>query len=305
MNRSNGFTFGIVLLLATAVHAGEATDTKRIPNPDPQQGGDVQIQSDPAFDHYVDFVELGSALAAMDAARVADAGLQMAEGERILFRQHRSLSADGVLCAAARLASQSQDKQTLQRLQAYAKSSGRAALVKQLEADARLGSASRALTAKVDVEQTSPADYALLCQMRERIELASCLRDVAALESIEGELNAIDRISESVLKMLRTELADAKKTLGSTSAASSDDRALAYLADFSRSIPVDFKRLPRPKPPWGPPTRWPPRPPKLPGLPPFPKPPIVDVPRPPRPPVPPGVPKPPRPPFPRPNFRFP
>src|SRR5438874_12815553 len=53
--------------------------------------GDVH---DPAFDRYVDLDLATRAWQQADAALLADIGLQLAEGERVLMRPHKAVHAD-------------------------------------------------------------------------------------------------------------------------------------------------------------------------------------------------------------------
>ena len=70
---------------------------------------------DPAFEQYVDLSDLLDAVETLDAVRLTDCGLQMAEGERILSRSHKLATADQILTLAARAAADQNDEKTLQR----------------------------------------------------------------------------------------------------------------------------------------------------------------------------------------------
>ena len=114
-------TFGI-FATALAVCCVGPVAVGQAPDPSNQIAGEVaepQIPDelqDRAFDQYVDMVRLQEAWDRLSAAALADAGLQLAEGERVLFRSHKALPADAVLKAAANIAVEKRDKQTLERL---------------------------------------------------------------------------------------------------------------------------------------------------------------------------------------------
>lgn len=71
---------------------------------------------DPPFARHVDILLLGIAWDNQDSALLADLGLQLSEGERILFRQHKAIRSQQVLELAANLAADRRDRSTLARL---------------------------------------------------------------------------------------------------------------------------------------------------------------------------------------------
>lgn len=83
----------------------------------PQSAG-----NDPVFDRYVDVGLLRTAVETLDASLAADVTLQLAEGERILGRSHKSVSAEEAFGLAIQLATGNRDSETIERL---AKSSAR------------------------------------------------------------------------------------------------------------------------------------------------------------------------------------
>src|SRR5262249_22565918 len=79
---------------------------------------------DPAFERYVDVAQVGEALAAGNPGLLTDVAMQLAEGERVLQRPHKALSAARVLKLAMRLAVEKKDKPALDRLAKVVKASG-------------------------------------------------------------------------------------------------------------------------------------------------------------------------------------
>lgn len=80
---------------------------------------------DHAFNSYVDPETMHAAVHSADPKLMSDVAMQLGEGERVLNRQHNAVSADDMARVAARIAGEKGDAETLQRLQTYAKNSGR------------------------------------------------------------------------------------------------------------------------------------------------------------------------------------
>jgi hypothetical protein len=152
---------------------------------------------DAAFDKYVDLRLLGDAWTRLDAARLVDVAMQLAEGERILLRPHRGVSAADTLKLAAKTAIDLGDSQTLERLQRIAQVRNDQALGALLASGAKLASASRDGDEKNDEEMiihaegTGPAQYALLhacCRDLKRAKLAGDGKTLQILEKVIPEL---------------------------------------------------------------------------------------------------------------------
>src|SRR5438874_1940779 len=79
-------------------------------------GTAIRGSDDPAFDRYLDLEILDRAWGDKNASLLADVGLELAEGERVLFRGHKNISADQVLAMATRVAAERRDAKTLSRL---------------------------------------------------------------------------------------------------------------------------------------------------------------------------------------------
>ena len=76
---------------------------------------------DPAFDRYVDVSLLGAAWESQDAAALTDVALQLAEGEKALFRSHKTFTSKDVFEKALAVAADQKDSATLERLAKIAK----------------------------------------------------------------------------------------------------------------------------------------------------------------------------------------
>ena len=74
-------------------------------------------EMDPAFAKFVDLSLLADAMAGPDAALLADVSLGLAEGERVLVRNHRSgLNSESLMVRTVKLAARINDKATLDRI---------------------------------------------------------------------------------------------------------------------------------------------------------------------------------------------
>jgi hypothetical protein len=146
--------------------------------------------ADPVFDRYVDLELLGEAWANLDAAALTDVGLQMIEGERILLRPHRAISAAKVLEMAARLAGETRDKTTLQRLARAAERSGDKELGLRVKAAQLLAGQARAPDSRlmVPLDEITPQALAMFHGYQEDIQAARLSGDRTTLEMIQQEL---------------------------------------------------------------------------------------------------------------------
>jgi len=146
---------------------------------------------DPAFDRYVDMGAAGRAWQGQDAAALADAALQLAEGERVLMRTHRSgASAADLLGLAAGLAADKKDKATLDRLAKAADARGDKALAARVGAARKLAEAARAADPALlfPVETTTPEEFAAFRTLLDDIRAARLAGDADKLRAIEQEL---------------------------------------------------------------------------------------------------------------------
>lgn len=198
---------------------------------------------DAAFDKYVDLRLLGDAWARLDAARLVDVAMQLAEGERILLRPHRGVSAADTLKLAAKTAIDLGDSQTLERLQRIAQARNDQALAALLASGAKLASASRdgEVTNDEEViihaEGTGPAQYALLhacCRDLKRAKLAGDGKTLQVLEKVIPELPLVS--AEHKQQLLKS----AKQPTPEVDAKTAQlQKTLHLLASASRCSPSD------------------------------------------------------------------
>ncbi len=140
---------------------------------------------DPAFEQYIDWRLLGQAWNEQDASLLADLALGLTEGERVLLRSHRALSAEQLVQWAAQVAAQNRDSRTLQRLAAVAEKNGQ--LASQVQATQKLLAWIRSESesdTQLPPEQLSPEQLALYLTEVNRIQGAKLLEDREELLAI-------------------------------------------------------------------------------------------------------------------------
>jgi hypothetical protein len=191
---------------------------------------------DAAFGRYVDLKFLGRAWEEMDPAALADAGLQLAEGERVLLRPHKGITAASVLALATKVAAEKNDKATLDRLTNAAEARSDKNLVEQVATARKLAGGSRAPdpALSVSVEQTTPEAFALYKERIARIKAAQLAGNRAALEQMEKEAAGPDALSEAQKKYLAKAVADALAALPKNAKPDETALALAKLAAATR-----------------------------------------------------------------------
>lgn len=102
--------------------------------------------TDPAFDRYVDIIFVAEAV---DASLLTDAGLQRAEGERVLTRPHKAISAERILLFAAKVGADKGDKQVLARLKTAASMLKNEKLAATVQSGEKLARGSRTIRPQV------------------------------------------------------------------------------------------------------------------------------------------------------------
>jgi len=204
--------------------------------------------SDPAFDAYVDPALLGRAWADHDPALLADAGLQLAEGERVLMRTHKSgIDAEALLELAVKVAADKHDKATLDRLAKAAERQDRKALAGRVAAALKLAGQARSLdpALMISVEDVTPEDFVLFQQNLHDIQDARIAGDRKGLDGVERGLPDLkDRLPAAQIETLKKLASEARSALPADDApleAKSDKllTALRLLADASRDVGND------------------------------------------------------------------
>lgn len=194
-----------------------------------------EFPHDPAFERHFDLAVLRNAMRSFDPAALADAGLLLAEGERVLLRCHRSgITAEHVLQKAAMLAVRKGDTGTLERLARAAEKMGNKKLRSFVRNTEKLAHRSRKLDPglHVSVLDMSADDFAHLKSLWCHICLAELLADPEELKTAEFRLGIAKHLPEVHINALKKKIANARKHLPATP--SQAHVALAKLMAVSR-----------------------------------------------------------------------
>lgn len=246
------FAPAAVILLSVPARSGDETPPAQVretaksasvnpigrnhpPTAAPMAEMSAAVVTDPAFDRYVDLSLLGDVLREQDAARLSDMGLQLAEGERILLRPHRSgVTAQTVMEKAATLAAQKGDTASLERLARAAESISDKKLLTHIRNARKLGGLSRAIDPAfhISVENTTPSAFAALKDLLDRVKTAELLGDADGLKEAEGILKQATELSQSQQEAVKKRIAAAREAMPQKRGAS--DQALQKLSASSR-----------------------------------------------------------------------
>jgi len=175
--------------------------------------------ADPAFDRYVRLSAVADAVDAADAAALTDTALRLADGERVLLREHKSgLTAAGLAVKAAELAAANGDKESLERLRKAADRLGGDKLGGRLAALEKLASQARATdpALAVSVEGTTPEAFGEFKSCIVDLERARLLGDREALDQLGQEAARLPSLSGPQSEYLKGQIAVCRKDLPET-----------------------------------------------------------------------------------------
>ncbi len=190
--------------------------------------------SDVSFNRYVDLDQVAIALDTQGASLLTDVALQLAEGERILLRQHKSgVTAKRLLEMAAKIAA-GKDQETLARLAKAADKLQDKELVSQIALLEKMDGASRATDPALTIAlETANREVAGHIKRRiDAIKSADLIGDRETLREIESQLNADTVINETQKAALARMVKTARDALPTEKASAADP--LARLAGVSR-----------------------------------------------------------------------
>jgi hypothetical protein len=175
----------------------------------------LAVMGDPAFNPHIDVELLTRAVDKMDPSDLTDLGLQLAEGERVLLRPHKTLPADEVLSLALRAAIEKNDKPALDRLAKVAEKRESAPLKAEIAASQKLGGLSRAAGGPkrtVSLDGLTPAQFQLLQSLDRELTRALMLRDRAAVERVAMKVSRA-RLPENKRRELEKDIANDLKQM--------------------------------------------------------------------------------------------
>ena len=182
---------------------------------------------DSAFDRYVDLKLLATAVEEADAATLTDLALQSAFGESVLERSHKAVTSKQLASLALKVALNTKDDKSLDRLIKLAEKSRDDDLKAKISMQRKLGSASRSAPAvMVAMDQISVDGLKDFKDYLSDIELAVRLGDRWKLDEIQkADLSAMP-------KELQKKIADLIKAANEK--LSEDGGELAKLVGISR-----------------------------------------------------------------------
>lgn len=235
---------GCLVLPILVVRADEPLSDKNAWKYAPASLDDVEENSveslprefrDASFERYLDLRLVRDAFDARDAGLLTDVALQMAEGERVLQRSHKSgLTSKRLLSRAVRLAADTRNQAALSRLTRVAQAAKQDDLVAQITTAERLIGASRAVDSAFTISLEA-ADIETLTDIKgwlDTVQDATLLGDKEALKSIRKEIGHAQLLSDKDKEAFFRQIDAVSET---TSESESQDSLLLKLAAASRN----------------------------------------------------------------------
>jgi hypothetical protein len=186
----------------------------------------VLTLDDPAFGQHVDLKRLGNAYLTSDAQSLIDIGLQLQEGELILQRSHQYFRSAQILDVALRLATASNDTESLERLENAAKRTGNQALAQSVAVSRQLSGQQRVVMPPLPEpsETLLASDVAQVEDLVRRFDKARAIGNREALNQIQSQLKKLPLEKGEFRSYIEKELAEALANV-----AEPDNDALAGL----------------------------------------------------------------------------
>lgn len=232
----------IVLLGAVTVVIGSGSGV-RADNPPADQGqasqpaAKVFSGADVAFDRYVDLNIVAYAWGSLNSELLTDTTLQMLEGERVLRRPNRVISADQLLDTSIKVAVDNHDLISLGRLEQAATDSGREQAAEKIAQSMKLLASSRGDDKKsvASVDETSADQFDMQQSVVLEIRRAKLTGNADLLNTIEKDLASATALTEAQRKDLTRRILGARATMSASDPASEDVRnTLDQLSGASR-----------------------------------------------------------------------
>ena len=192
---------------------------------------------DKDFDQYVDLRLFGVAWRSLDAKLMADIALQLREAESVLKRKHEMITADQMLGFAKKMASESKDAETLERLARVAKASGKADEAGEIEQLISLASSSRDLRGDEmfsveDIGRGAPSAFGNMILQVRAAELSG---DKETLKSLRKAVDELESFRQPHRNRLYGLIDDANDLVGDGQADETSD-LLKALTGASRDF---------------------------------------------------------------------
>jgi hypothetical protein len=171
--------------------------------------------ADPSFDKHFELTRFGAAWYAMDAEMLTDCALDLAEAERIYQRQHiGGITSDKVLLLCVKMASETQNKEALERLAAVAAQRKDEQLAAMADAALKVSGEARAAapSLKVAIDDRTSEQFEAVKAVVERIKLAKIAGDSGVLQEIAANLADSSSFSDEENTYLSKMAADAAES---------------------------------------------------------------------------------------------
>jgi hypothetical protein len=173
---------------------------------------DVELAEieDHAFDRFVDVKIVRKAIQELDTGLLVDVTLQTAEGERVLGRERNGFSANALLNAAIRAATDAGDKESLERLAKAVEVMGKPELVMPIEMALKLADAPRKVDAgpKVPLRELTPEAMVLFKTFVREIKICRTVGDRQGLENLRVTIVQLDGLHPRQQEYLTEKLID-------------------------------------------------------------------------------------------------
>lgn len=223
-----GMACSLLMGTASLAVAEQPAETSQ---PAASDDGGLAAVSDPVFERYVSMDLLRRAWEERDPQLLTDVALELAEGERILLRSHKAISADQLLQITIHTAARAGDREALKRLREVVQ--GRSdGLQKQLASALALAGKSRANGPAVQVSLDASVEQLEATQaLARQIKAAQLRGDRDALQTLLVALEADRSGNQAGVRQLagvaRSALAESGKEGSAHALASRLDRIVA------------------------------------------------------------------------------
>jgi hypothetical protein len=198
--------FGLIGLVGSP-QAQEKTDPAEKIESDSSAVGDVSATeaSDEAFDRFVNPALLNRAVVQLDPELLTDVTLQLAEGQRVLGRPHRTVGIDKLLSLTIKTCVGARDQDNLKRLAGRFQAGGPSKLAEQVDLALALTKGARATgpDATLGFEKLPAEQHELVRLYRAQVATAQSLGDRSALQGLADGLQSFPGFTADQLAYLR------------------------------------------------------------------------------------------------------
>lgn len=208
---------GVASLCGAEESQGKQNKSGDSPAPATAELALPRYQNDESFARYFDAKLLGEAWASLNAELLTDCAFQLAEGERILRRNHRSVRSEEILGKALSLAYERNDRVTTERIKGYSREHGSKEFKSELSAIEELAAPSRMAAPSVDLSKLDETSKEWWSTLQRQIQAGVAFRDRGLIKCAKDEV-----VSGSVVPKLPKDV---------------EGKLVAYLDGISQSLP--------------------------------------------------------------------